>query len=218
MTAAGISAEDHMDRMYRHQRHIYDVTRRYYLLGRDRMVAGLDVPHGGSVLEVGCGTGRNLIHAARRYPEARLCGFDISGEMLDTAARKIASEQLTGRVRLAQADATLFAPQRSFGETGFDRVFLSFTLSMIPDWERALEQAWNAVAPGGSLHVVDFGRQESLPAWFRAALLAWLAKFSVTPRALLRTRMHSMAGQDAARLEFVTLYRGYSDLAVLTRR
>ncbi|MEI7861219.1 MAG: hypothetical protein WCJ21_01255, partial [Planctomycetota bacterium] len=27
-----------MDRMYRMTRHIYDITRRYYLLGRDRML------------------------------------------------------------------------------------------------------------------------------------------------------------------------------------
>ena len=59
-----------MDRMYRHQRHIYDLTRKFYLLGRDRLIAALD-PAAGDVLEIGCGTGRNLILAARRYPNAR---------------------------------------------------------------------------------------------------------------------------------------------------
>ncbi len=59
-----------MDRMYRFQRHIYDATRRFYLLGRERLIAELDVPPGGSVLEIGCGTGRNLILVARRYPNA----------------------------------------------------------------------------------------------------------------------------------------------------
>ncbi|MDH4412604.1 MAG: SAM-dependent methyltransferase, partial [Rhizobium sp.] len=33
---------DRMDRMYRYQRHIYDLSRKYYLLGRDHMIAGLD--------------------------------------------------------------------------------------------------------------------------------------------------------------------------------
>jgi S-adenosylmethionine-diacylgycerolhomoserine-N-methlytransferase len=207
MTAADISAAVHMDRMYRYQRHIYD-----------RLIAGLDVPSGGSVLEVGCGTGRNLVRAAKRYPEARLFGFDISSEMLDTAASRIASRGLTGRIRLAEADATSFAPGRSFGEDGFDRVFLSFTLSMIPEWERALAQAWTSVRPGGSLHVVDFGQQNGLPVWFRALLFAWLTQFSVTPRALMRARLQSIADQSNARLEFRSLYRGYSELAVLTRR
>ena len=34
-------ATSRMNRMYRRQRHIYDGTRRYYLLGRDRLIAGL---------------------------------------------------------------------------------------------------------------------------------------------------------------------------------
>jgi S-adenosylmethionine-diacylgycerolhomoserine-N-methlytransferase len=46
-----------MNRMYRWQRHIYDATRRYYLLGRDRLIAGLRPAAGQSVLEIGCGTG-----------------------------------------------------------------------------------------------------------------------------------------------------------------
>ncbi|TIV74063.1 MAG: SAM-dependent methyltransferase, partial [Mesorhizobium sp.] len=33
-----------MDGVYRWQRHIYDLTRKYYLLGRDRLIDGLDVP------------------------------------------------------------------------------------------------------------------------------------------------------------------------------
>ncbi|TIV98235.1 MAG: SAM-dependent methyltransferase, partial [Mesorhizobium sp.] len=50
-----------MDGVYRWQRHIYDLTRKYYLLGRDRLIDGLDVPRGGTVLELGCGTGRNIV-------------------------------------------------------------------------------------------------------------------------------------------------------------
>ena len=30
-----------MDRMYRHQRHVYDLTRKYYLAGRDEAIARL---------------------------------------------------------------------------------------------------------------------------------------------------------------------------------
>ena len=67
-----------MDRVYRHQRHIYDASRKYYLLGRDPMIAGLNPPPGASVLEIGCGTGRNLVKAARRYKNASFYGIDIS--------------------------------------------------------------------------------------------------------------------------------------------
>ena len=60
-----------MDRIYAGQRHIYDLTRKYYLFGRDRMIDRLDLQPGATVLEVGCGTGRNLIRAARAWPDAR---------------------------------------------------------------------------------------------------------------------------------------------------
>ena len=50
-----------MDRLYRRQRHFYDVTRKHYLLGRDRLIDGLAPPSGGRVLEIGCGTARNLV-------------------------------------------------------------------------------------------------------------------------------------------------------------
>ena len=50
-----------MDAIYRRQRFIYDLTRRPYLFGRDQMLAELEPPPGGSVLEIGCGTARNLL-------------------------------------------------------------------------------------------------------------------------------------------------------------
>ncbi len=55
-----------MDRMYRVTRHIYDFTRRYYLLGRDRMLADVTTGPETATLEVGCGTARNLIRLAGR--------------------------------------------------------------------------------------------------------------------------------------------------------
>ncbi len=166
-----------MDGVYRWQRHIYDATRKYYLLGRDRMIAGLDVPPGGAVLELGCGTGRNLLLAARRYPRARFYGLDISAEMLATADATLSRRALRDRVALARADATRFDAQALFGRAAFDRIFVSYALSMIPGWERAVDAALAALSPGGSLHVVDFGQQERLPGWFAAMLRAWLARF-----------------------------------------
>ena len=48
---------------------VYNATRKYYLLGRDLLLNELEPDDGSTVLEIGCGTGRNLIHAARRWPE-----------------------------------------------------------------------------------------------------------------------------------------------------
>jgi len=204
-----------MDGVYRWQRHIYDLTRKYYLLGRDRLIDGLDVPQNGTVLELGCGTGRNIALAARRYPDARFFGLDISAEMLETASAAIAREGLSDKVNLARGDATDFDAKALFGTAQFDRVFVSYSLSMIPGWEKTVAAALAALAPGGSLHVVDFGQQEGLPRWFRALLRGWLRKFHVMPRDSLRDVLESESKRTGATFRFRTLYRGYAWLAVV---
>ena len=197
-----------MDAIYARQRHIYDLTRKYYLLGRDRLIARLDVPHGGTVLEVGCGTGRNLIAVAKAYPTARLFGFDISEEMLITARAKIAAAGLVDRITLKQDDATDFDAASLFGQATFDRVFFSYTLSMIPDWQAALRQG--ARVTGGALHLVDFGQFERLPGWFGKGMKAWLAKFDVEPRLELTSAIDQVAHSASLRPSFEPLYSGYA--------
>ncbi|MGQ3076499.1 MULTISPECIES: class I SAM-dependent methyltransferase [Rhizobium/Agrobacterium group] len=205
---------DRMDRMYRYQRHIYDLTRKYYLLGRDHMIAGLDVMSGGSLLEVGCGTGRNLALARRHFPSAMLFGLDISAEMLATAQAKLARDHTAPRLQVA--DATAFSPE-DFGQPHFDRVMISYALSMIPDWQAAIDRAIEALGPAGSLHIVDFGQQERLPVWFQKALQAWLARFHVTPRLELRHALEERAEAHGLTFRFEPLWRGYAWHAVLTR-
>ena len=201
-----------MDRMYRYQRHIYDVTRKYYLFGRDTLIRELDVPLGGSVLEVGCGTGRNLALIARRFPGCRLHGLDISAEMLASAEAKLGRNGPVLRV----ADATDFSAGQ-FGTDGFDRIVISYALSMIPDWEAAIDAAIAALKPGGSLHIADFGQQERLPRFIGRALKAWLARFHVTPRLDLKEVLQQRADRANARLEFRSLGGGYAWLATYRR-
>lgn len=210
-------AARHMDGIYRYQRYIYDVTRKYFLLGRDTMLQRLAPPEGGTVLEVGCGTGRNLIQAARRYPKARFYGFDISEMMLETARTNIERAALQDRIIVARADATEFSARELFGIEGFDRVFISYSLSMVPPWQEAIGEALKAVKPGGSLHIVDFGQQERLPGLFKKGLEAWLAKFSVEPRADLEAELQALAQRTGCRLEFERLLRDYAQHAVMTK-
>ena len=69
---------ERMDRMYAPQVAIYDLTRKYYLIGRDRLVDGIAASPGQTVLEIGCGTGRNLIRIGHTYPGVRLLGLDAA--------------------------------------------------------------------------------------------------------------------------------------------
>lgn len=202
-----------MDRMYRLTRHVYDATRKPYLLGRDRLIDGLDVPPGGSVLEMGCGTGRNLIAAGRRHPGARLHGFDISSEMLKTARRNVERSGLD--IRLAEGDACSFDPEAAFGLARFDRVYFSYTLSMIPNWTVALAHGLSLVKEGGRLSVVDFGFCEGLGAPVRHLLHGWLSLFHVTPRADLEAETARLAQGSGRTLHFERPARGYAQLGVI---
>ena len=207
----------HMDSIYRVQRHIYDASRKYYLLGRDGLLETLEPPPGGTVLEIGCGTGRNLIRASDRYPHALFYGVDVSSVMLETAAASVARAGLEHCIRLGKADASKLDTQALFGIASFDRVFVSYALSMIPPWQAALAHAFAAVAQGGSLHIVDFGEQTRLPRVFRKGLRAWLQRFSVEPRAGLEDELQRLAAESGSTLDFTRTFRDYACQAVLTR-
>ena len=206
-----------MNRVYRHQRHFYDFTRKYYLLGRDQLIASLDPPDGGRVLEIGCGTGRNLIAAAQRFRGANFFGVDVSSQMLTTAVRAISRAGLASRIRVANADATRLDASALFGTPRFDRIFISYSLSMIPDWQGAVDVALSLLAPSGELKIVDFGSQERLPSWVRRALRHWLALFHVTPRDGLEAFLRQRSAEYGAALTFERPWRGYAQCAVLRR-
>jgi len=206
-----------MNRTYRHQRYIYDLTRKYFLLGRDRLIAEIDAHDGARVLEIGCGTGRNLVLVARKYPGARCFGIDISTEMLDSAVRAISRASLSARIRVAHGDATRFDPESLFGTAQFERIFISYSLSMVPRWRSVLDTTVALLVPNGELRIVDFGGQERLPGAFRRLLRRWLAGFHVAPCDELEAELKARAMAIGALLAFQRPYRGYAQYAVLRR-
>lgn len=207
------SHAERMDDVYRGQKHIYDATRRFFLLGRDRLIRDLQPDANASVLELGCGTGRNLLHVRKHYPTASLYGVDISREMLGLAQKSL--HRASCEAELARADASCFDPQELFGQETFDRVFVSYALSMIPPWQETIAHALRLLAPGGSLHIVDFGQQEHLPKLAKAGLFAWLQRFHVTPRETLFETVHEKARGHSAVATCEPLYRGYAWRAVV---
>jgi len=214
---AGAEQKRLMDATYALHRHFYDLTRKFYLLGRDRLIRDLAPPPGGTVLEVGCGTARNLIVAAKHWPEARFLGFDISEAMLDTARKSVARHGLSDRITLAQADAGTFDTEVLFGLPQVDRVFMSYTLSMIPPWQDAIARGAARLAPGGSLHIVDFGQYERLPALAKRLHFKSLADFHVHPRAELPAVLRRIAEERGLGLDFRSSLRGYVWSAALRR-
>lgn len=207
-----------MDRIYRYQRFFYDITRRYYLLGRDRLIRDMDVRPGSRILEIGCGTARNLIRMARRYPHAHFYGLDASHEMLRTAESKILQAGLKNRITVHYGMAEEVNAKDTFGlAESFDGVFFSYSLSMIPLWKNAIKAGWNNLKSGGQMGIVDFCDQKSMPHWFRYALTQWLSWFHVRHEPELIHYVSDLALQNNSHFHINYLKGRYSFIAVITK-
>jgi S-adenosylmethionine-diacylgycerolhomoserine-N-methlytransferase len=196
-----------MDSIYRSQRHIYDLTRKFYLLGRDDIIAAARVPENGRVLEIACGTGRNLMALARRHPNATFVGMDISKSMIETARVKAVRSGQDRRISFHVADAAEL-DQLNLGT--FDCVVISYALSMIPAWKTVLDQAVRRLTPGGALHVVDFGSMHGLPRLVRFGMAVWLKWFHVSPRHDLAVALCEVAARHGASVTGRACYGGYA--------
>ena len=136
---------------YRVHARIYDLTRWTFLLGREELIrqaAALCYPN--DILEVGCGTGKNLLHLGRLFPEAQLWGLDLSPHMLARTRQKLRG--LRQRVTIVQA-----AYDQPLAPGSYDLVVFSYALSMFnPGWEAAILTARRDLSPGRLIAVVDF--------------------------------------------------------------
>ena len=143
-----------VQRFYRYQAGFYDLTRWSFLYGRRRAVDLLEIRPDSSVLEIGCGTGLNFRHIISRLDpvQGRVVGVDFSEHMLGRAAARVASCGYAN-LTLVQADAERLALHERF-----DAVLFAYSLSMIPNWQPALERACEHLGPGGRMAVLDFGR------------------------------------------------------------
>lgn len=206
-------AFENMDRMYRLQRYFYDATRKYYLLGRDRLLNEMDIHPGDHVLEAGCGTARNLIILAKQHPEAHFFGLDASAAMLETARARINSAAVKN-ITLQRALADDFSFEMTFDlHRPFNRIFFSYSISMIPSWIEAIENALENLKPGGTLSIVDFHDQGDLPSIFRNLLGWWLKQFHVRYWTGLISHLERLRNDGKFDLTVTTLYRRYSFIA-----
>jgi len=146
---AGSHAE-RLQAFYAPQADRYDAFRARLLHGRQELIDRLDLQPGARVVELGCGTGSSLARLGVRA--GQLASFelvDLCPALLQVARQRAAAYD--GRVRVIEADATAWQPAQPV-----DRVFMSYALTMIPDWSRVIANAQAMLAPGGLIGVVDF--------------------------------------------------------------
>ena len=176
-----VRGKDHAARMenfYSGQAEAYDDFRKRLLKGRQELWNLIPPPAGGTWIDMGGGTGGNLEYfadvgwgkpaagagppstggpalAAQGGPTLRALRkfyvLDLSHSLLEVAKKRIAAKGWTN-VETVEADATTFQPPGG----PVDVVTFSYSLTMIPDWFAAIENALAILKPGGTIGVVDF--------------------------------------------------------------
>lgn len=174
VTLRPIRGRDHGSRMehfYGGQAEAYDAFRRKMLRGREEVYGRIDVPRGGVWVDLGGGTASNLEYLGPRIAElAKVYVVDLSGSMLAVARRRAERRGWTN-VETVEADVTTFRP----AEGAADVATFSYSLTMVPDWFAAIDNAWAMLAPGGRIGVVDFYVSRKFPAEDRRRH-GWLAR------------------------------------------
>jgi ubiquinone/menaquinone biosynthesis C-methylase UbiE len=143
--------EDRYDRMAGSYRLFTQLTS-FGTIGRlYRAAAGaLEVPAGGSLVDVGCGPATLTPYLVRRLgPGVRVTGIDFSREMIDLARRE-AVRRGWASVEFVRASALEFAPAEPV-----DAVVFCLSLSLLPEPGRCVEHALSFTKPGGQLVIVD---------------------------------------------------------------
>jgi S-adenosylmethionine-diacylgycerolhomoserine-N-methlytransferase len=168
------SHRDFLNKYYGLSRGIYDVTRKYYLFGRDTALRQLASERWTRLVEVGPGTGRNLIKLRSMRPDGIYGGIEASDAMLEHARPK------APWARLVHGFAEDCDYRAVMGDAP-DRILFSYCISMVQGPDAALDNARRSLAPGGSIIIVDFGDLSGVSQPFRGALQRWLATFHVQP-------------------------------------
>lgn len=145
----------------------YDLLNRVLSLGIDqswrRFVARrFEVPAGGRVLDVACGTGDLTFAIADRLPAAEVTGLDFSLPMLARARPKRDLAARRRRVNFVAGSADALP----FPAAAFDGLTIAFGIRNVVDREGALAEFVRVLKPGGKAVVLEFSLPRS--AWFRA--------------------------------------------------
>lgn len=203
---------------YRARARHYDFTAHlYYLIGfrewafRRRAVAALGLTTGGTVVEIGCGTGLNFeLFQDAIGPSGRIIGVDLTDGML-AQARRLVERKGWRNVTLVQGDALEYCfPEK------VDGCISTFAISLIPESGQIIRNGAAALAPGGSWVVLDLKLPGDCPGWLVPLLLALVRPFAVTEEVLGRRPWEEVVRAMRESLRDVgveELYGGFAFLA-----
>ncbi len=142
-----------------------EVTERFYGCGSPIP----DALEGATVLDLGCGTGRDVFVLSRLVGESgRVIGVDMTAEQLAIAERH--RDYHAAAFRHARSNVTLLSgdlaalDRLGIEDGSVDVVVSNCVLNLVPDKARAFEQIVRVLKPGGELYFSDVFADRRLPA------------------------------------------------------
>ena len=168
------SHAERLQAFYAPQAAHYDRFRARLLWGREELIERLPVREGARVVELGAGTGRNAeTFGTRLVMLERLELVDLCPALLEQARERA---RCLPNVVAIEADATRYRPALPV-----DCAYFSYSLTMIPDWRGAIDNAIGMLRPGGTFGAVDFHLPEGEGALARRFWPMWFARSGVRP-------------------------------------
>jgi phosphatidylethanolamine/phosphatidyl-N-methylethanolamine N-methyltransferase len=176
MTAPVLSHEDVND-AYSRWAPFYDAAFAWVMRPGRVATAALVNQTGGTVLDVGVGTGLELPMFG---PHVKVTGIDLCEPMLAIARKRVEAHKLGNVEDLLVMDAM----DLKFPDASFDTVIGPYVLTVVPEPERTLDEMARVVKPGGQIILSNhIGAQSGPVAFFegwlgkRSASLGWRPQF-----------------------------------------
>ena len=111
---------------------------------------------GGAIADLGCGGGNLVIALARRFPQSKVVGFEVSDTALAVARKRLAAAKLPNA-------SVVDARETPMGAAGpFDLVTTYDVLHDAPKPEQLVEEAAAALAPGGVWLLGDMAARDGV--------------------------------------------------------
>jgi SAM-dependent methyltransferase len=137
----------------------------------------VSAPTEASILEIGCGTGTNIIHLAERYPQSRCVGVDISERHI-SEGHKIASGSGCSNVELRCGDIR----NAALGHGEFDFIICHGVYSWVAPSVR--HELLSAISSSLSENGVALVSYNVLPGWRQRGVLRDIMQTGAAHRVL----------------------------------